>query len=166
MFGYLLVLNGSAAGHGWRLLFHLIAEHHLLDMHDGEHELGGTHEPHEAAFSRQALHGGGSDHGFDPMSLHYHAEHHTDDDAEHHAHEVSPSNVPHEHHGRFHTHDGHDTQPDSPVLLTIALDKHCFFSASSLLIPPLVPDAAIVHAKRWPPFIVFPVETPPPRQLS
>lgn len=173
--GYVLVLGGSSAGHGWHLLLHLLSEHH-----GGAHEIrtsraapvGLRHAAlparAEAEYAETSAHPHGSAHrhahGSPP---HRHAAASATASPDRDAHDARRSEeAPHEHDGHYHIHGSkQDQEQGAPALPTITLDKHCLFSGTPLPPPP---------ARDWdgtrPTATLFstapPVEVPPPRWLG
>ena len=183
--GYALVLAGSSAGHGWRLVVHL-----LSTEHGGAHAAAPNAVTTGIVASVEAEPPGITDRSKSektpehehshPGSPHRHAAQ-PDEPAHQHAVALSAAldaeasepqpdaratpDAPHAHGGRTHTHESADPGPDIPALLTLSLDKHCLFAGRALPPPPVrdgdaAPSAATLFST------VPPVEVPPPRRLG
>lgn len=156
--GYLLILCGSSAGHGWHLMLHLLSQHHGLERM-ADLRPPPAHPTHLAHSEAPGHHEASEHHRGAP---HHHESGHHQRSADHDA--EPPRNAQHEHHGRAHTHESQrDPAPSAPALLTVSLDKHCFF-AGPVLAPPPVQDRDDVRPATALFSTALPVETPPPRR--
>ena len=191
--GYLAALAGTSAGQGFRLAAHLFGSPHgavadAPDVKAGERDTPDAsgvarvekrpHDAHEAAHAHGGTHRHGAGHrhavpAVDPAERHAAGAHgHAEAPAGAHdgAHDLADAPAGHgsaagpeafhEHAGRVHS---HREQAPPPPLLTVALDKHCFFPGALVPSPlpargldPVGPGAA--HAP-----VVLPVEVRPPR---
>lgn len=133
--GYLLVLGGSSAGHGWHLFLHLLSQHHGPSLH--EHTVSSPHPDTPADASES--------HAPAPPD--------------------PSEGVPHEHEGQAHVHGSHqDHEQGAPALPNVALDEHYLSSYAHLSPPPVLDRDLLCPVAAWP-SAAPPVEERPPRGL-
>ena len=164
--GYLMALGSTSSGQGWRLLSHLVSAHGAVPPAPvlvPEADVGLAPVLRTLRPSERHSHEGGHAHSHGP----------TRDD---HAHDgpvpfgepvrtvrARTEDVPegvHEHDGTLHSHDA--PAPETPVVVTVSLDRHHLPTPVRVPRPPPPCDADLGDPRAAHPSVDLSVETPPP----